>query len=84
MKLDTLNTKISDVEAIVLTPQHCVEVFGQGEIMDNELDMINTLMDNELDMINTLMDNELDMINTLLFVQDNHEFATIYPLIRGG
>ena len=73
MKLDTLNTKISDVEAIVLTPQHCVEVFGQGEIMDNELDMINTLMD-----------NELDMINTLLFVQDNHEFATIYPLIRGG
>ena len=59
LKLDILNTKISDVEAIVLTPQHCEEIFGQGENMDNEL----------------------DMINMLLFVQDNHEFATIYPLI---
>ena len=35
LKLDILNTKISDVEAIVLTPQHCEEIFGQGENMDN-------------------------------------------------
>jgi len=27
-----------------VNPQHCEEIFGQGEIMDNELDMINMLL----------------------------------------
>ena len=27
-----------------VNPQPCEEIFGQGEIMDNELDMINMLL----------------------------------------
>ena len=44
LKLEVLNTKTGNVEAIVLNKQHCEEIFGQSEITDDELDMINMLL----------------------------------------
>ena len=44
LKLEALNTKTGDVEAIVLNPERSEEVFGQSEITDNELDTINMLL----------------------------------------
>ena len=63
MKLEVLSEKSGDVETIVLNKQCCEEIFDQGNVADDELDMIN--------MLNMLKD-KYDVSGRVY-----HEFATV-------
>ena len=63
LKLEVLSEKSGDVETIVLNKQCCEEIFDQGNVADDELDMIN--------MLNMLKD-KYDVSGRAY-----HEFATV-------
>lgn len=44
LKLEVVNEKRGDVETLILYKQCCEEIFGQGNVTDDELDMINMLL----------------------------------------
>ena len=64
LKLEVLNTKSGDVETIVLNEERCQEIFGQDNITDDELDMINMLL---------FVKDKYDVSGRAY-----HEFASIY------